>query len=119
MPADVTHPDEVEGFVRATVQRWGGVDILVNNAGTSAAAGFEQVDEAQWQEETALQPHEAHTLRLDSTKARIRLGWRPRWHLRRALEATVAWHAAWKRGADMAEFSLRQIADYSAEDGGN
>ena len=54
VPADVTHPDEVEGFVRATVQRWGGVDILVNNAGTSAAAGFEQVDEAQWQEDIDL-----------------------------------------------------------------
>src|SRR2546428_3767995 len=48
-PADVTRPDEVEGFVRAVVGRFGGVDILVNNAGTSAAAGFEKVDDATWQ----------------------------------------------------------------------
>jgi len=48
-PADVTRPDEVEGFVRAEVGRFGGVDILVNNAGTSAAAGFEKVDDATWQ----------------------------------------------------------------------
>src|SRR3989442_2282801 len=48
-PADATRPDEVEGFVRAVVGRFGGVDILVNNAGTSAAAGFEKVDDATWQ----------------------------------------------------------------------
>ena len=49
MAADVTHGEEVEAFVAATVAQFGGVDILVNNAGTSLAAGFEQVDEATWQ----------------------------------------------------------------------
>lgn len=47
--ADVTRPAEVEGLVAATTARFGGVDILVNNAGTSAAAGFEAVDERAWQ----------------------------------------------------------------------
>jgi NAD(P)-dependent dehydrogenase (short-subunit alcohol dehydrogenase family) len=37
-----------------TVRRFGGVDILVNNAGTSAAAGFEQVDERAWQADLEL-----------------------------------------------------------------
>ena len=49
MATDVTHGNEVEAFVAATVAQFGGVDILVNNAGTSLAAGFEQVDEATWQ----------------------------------------------------------------------
>ena len=49
LPTDVTRAAEVEAFVKATVDRFGGVDILVNNAGTSAAAGFEQVDDATWQ----------------------------------------------------------------------
>ena len=49
MATDVTHGNEVEAFVAATVAQFGGVDILVNNAGTSQAAGFEQVDEATWQ----------------------------------------------------------------------
>ncbi|MBI1963600.1 MAG: SDR family NAD(P)-dependent oxidoreductase, partial [Candidatus Rokubacteria bacterium] len=49
LPTDVTRAAEVETFVKATVDRFGGVDILVNNAGTSAAAGFEQVDDATWQ----------------------------------------------------------------------
>ena len=49
LPTDVTRAAEVEAFVKATVDRFGGVDILVNNAGTAAAAGFEQVDDATWQ----------------------------------------------------------------------
>src|SRR6266849_6224964 len=48
-PADVTQAEDVAAFVRAVVGRFGGVDILVNNAGTSAAAGFEKVDDAAWQ----------------------------------------------------------------------
>jgi len=54
MACDVTRAEEVEAFVAATVKRWSVVDILVNNAGTSAAAGFEQVDDAQWQEDLDL-----------------------------------------------------------------
>ena len=45
---DVTKPDHVEALVNAVIARWGGVDILLNNAGTSAAAGFEQLDDAAW-----------------------------------------------------------------------
>jgi NAD(P)-dependent dehydrogenase (short-subunit alcohol dehydrogenase family) len=40
--------------VAAVVAQWGGVDILVNNAGTSAAASFEQVDDATWHEDIEL-----------------------------------------------------------------
>lgn len=73
-----------------------------------------QVAGAKWERDIMSQPHEAHTLRLDSINARERLGWRPRWKLGQALEATLAWHQAWKEGADMAEFSLRQIREYEA-----
>ena len=45
---DVTKPDHVEALVNAVIARWGGVDILLNNAGTSAATGFEQLDDAAW-----------------------------------------------------------------------
>ncbi len=47
--ADVTRADDIERFVGAVVDRFGGVDALVNNAGTSAAAGFGEVDDATWQ----------------------------------------------------------------------
>ena len=59
-------------------------------------------------------PHEAGVLRLDSSQARKELGWRPRWSLTQALEQTVAWHRAWKKGADMIAVSLEQIREYGA-----
>jgi len=59
-------------------------------------------------------PHEAGSLRLDSTLARTELGWRPRWPLDEALAQTVAWYRAWALGADMAAISLDQIRAYEA-----
>lgn len=57
-------------------------------------------------------PHEAGLLRLDCTKSRVQLGWRPRWSLDEALARTVAWHHAWTQGADMTAFTLEQIRAY-------
>lgn len=59
-------------------------------------------------------PHEAGLLRLDSTNARAELGWEPRWSLSEALEQTVAWHQAWRRGDDMAAVSVDQIQTFEA-----
>ena len=67
---------------------------------------------AVWQRETALQPYEAGTLKLDSSKAKQQLDWCPRWDLDTALEKTVTWYQAWKRGDDMQVFSLAQICEY-------
>lgn len=58
-------------------------------------------------------PHEAGLLRLDSTLARLKLGWHPRWPLDHALQQAVAWYKAWfGEGVDMLTFSLDQIKDY-------
>jgi CDP-glucose 4,6-dehydratase len=65
-----------------------------------------------WERASGTQPHEAHTLQLDSAKARAALSWSPRWSLTQALEQTLRWHAAWRSGADMHAFSVAQIADY-------
>lgn len=62
------------------------------------------------------EPHEAGTLRLDSTLARSMLGWRSRWSLVQALNKTIAWQKAWMQGTDMAAFSIAQICDYSTRD---
>jgi CDP-glucose 4,6-dehydratase len=56
---------------------------------------------------------ESPVLRLDSTRARERLGWAPRWDLDAALDATVGWYAAYRDGADMRAETLRQIGRYA------
>ena len=67
---------------------------------------------ARWQHDGSRQPHEAGVLKLDSSKAKSRLGWKPRWGLEDALASTLAWHRAWRADADMVAFSLEQIAGY-------
>lgn len=65
-----------------------------------------------WHHDRSANPHESNTLRLDISKAKAQLGWRPKWSLQTALGLTLAWYQAWKEGCDMAEVSLRQIDDY-------
>lgn len=67
---------------------------------------------ATWRIDKSCQPHEANMLRLDSSKAKARLGWQPRWNIETALSATMDWHSAWRRGEDMALVSLKQISAY-------
>jgi CDP-glucose 4,6-dehydratase len=64
------------------------------------------------------QPHEAGWLKLDSSRARTRLGWRPRWDLARALDAVVDWYVALRRGADLREVTDGQIEAFCATPSG-
>lgn len=61
------------------------------------------------------QPHEAGQLRLDSSLARSRLGWAPRWSLQQCLEQTLAWHRAWRQGDDLRALTLAQLHDYGLQ----
>jgi CDP-glucose 4,6-dehydratase len=54
-------------------------------------------------------PHEARYLKLDSSRAHERLGWRPALGLEAALEATVGWYGELKSGADMHAVTVEQI----------
>ena len=67
-----------------------------------------------WQYDGKLQPHEAHNLKLDSSKAHSQLGWESKWHLETALKKTVEWHQAWLDKQNMHAFTLKQIAEYES-----
>ncbi len=84
----------VSGVVEGLTRRWGG----------GARYRIEQRDGL----------HEANHLKLDISKARMRLGWQPRWSLDHCLDQIVQWHRAHLAGADLHEFSLRQIAEFEA-----
>ncbi len=59
-------------------------------------------------------PHEATLLTLDCTKARIKLGWKPRLQVDECLRWTVDWYAQWKQGHDMIAVTRAQLRDYEA-----
>ena len=65
-----------------------------------------------WNRDKSVKPHEATYLKLDSSKARARLNWKPRWDLDRALEQTVNWHLAWRKNEDMRRVTNTQIDEY-------
>jgi CDP-glucose 4,6-dehydratase len=62
-------------------------------------------------------PHEAHYLKLDSSKAKAELGWHLRWGLEKAVESIIEWTRAYKEKKDMREICLRQIEEYSISKG--
>jgi CDP-glucose 4,6-dehydratase len=69
-------------------------------------------DELDWRIDDGAHPHEARYLKLDSSRARARLHWSPRWDLGQALEAIVEWYRALREDADMREVTLRQIESF-------
>ena len=54
-------------------------------------------DGAAWRRDGGANPPEAFTLKLDSSRARAQLGWRPRVPLETALQWTAEWHRHWLR----------------------
>lgn len=59
------------------------------------------------------QPHEATLLKLDSSKAIRRLGWQPKWTIRKSLEKIYEWHLAHRQEQNMREICLSQIKDFA------
>jgi CDP-glucose 4,6-dehydratase len=65
-----------------------------------------------WVNEKKGRYHEAHYLKLDCSKARIKLGWEPQWNLDKALDAVVDWYSAYMNGSDVRTKTIDQIDDY-------
>ncbi len=85
----------VEWIVNQMAQRWG--------------------QGASWQVDAAPQPHEAHYLKLDISKAAHQLQWQPVMRLSQALELVVDWARAQHAGANMRKITQQQITTYQAQ----
>jgi CDP-glucose 4,6-dehydratase len=68
---------------------------------------------AGWVQQAGEHPYESTYLKLDASKARARLGWRPRLSVERALEWVVEWYHGYRDGADLHALTEAQIARYS------
>ena len=50
-PADVTDPEQVTSFIRASAETFGGIDALVNNAGRAHPGTFETLRDDDWKDD--------------------------------------------------------------------
>lgn len=71
---------------------------------------------ARWEHIGDEGPHESAVLRLDCTKLQSELGWKPRWHIERAVKETVAWTKTWLSGQAVPVFMEQQIQAFFEED---
>ena len=73
-------------------------------------------ENAIWTLDGEKHPHEAHYLKLDSSKARTRIGWKPRWDLGTALKSVGDWYRAYTNKEEMRERTISQIRAYQNEE---
>jgi CDP-glucose 4,6-dehydratase len=57
-------------------------------------------------------PHEANFLKLDCSKLKTVFGWKPVWHVDKAVEQTVAWTKAYRDGHNITKLMERQIQNF-------
>lgn len=70
-----------------------------------------------YQHHTETSVHEATLLRLDCSKAKIKLGWSPKWNFEMAIEKIIEWTRGYTEASDVKEICFRQIQEYT--NGGN
>ena len=64
-------------------------------------------------------PHEAGYLKLDCSKIRSTLGWKPAWHIRDAVNRTLKWYKIWMDKGDIDSCMSEQIREYDLAFRGN
>lgn len=60
-------------------------------------------------------PHEANFLKLDCSKLKAALGWKPRWDVERTMEKIVEWTKTYLAKEDVSACMDRQIAEFLSE----
>tara|TARA_B100001093_G_scaffold519437_2_gene608470 strand:- start:430 stop:1512 length:1083 start_codon:yes stop_codon:yes gene_type:complete len=68
--------------------------------------------DVSWVLDGSEQPHEAELLKLDISKVKMRLKWKPTWDLNQTLRSIIEWHQSWLNGEDMRMVTLSQISNY-------
>lgn len=65
-----------------------------------------------WEQDPGFNPHEANLLKLDISKAKNRLGWKPKWNLDTSLQKIIEWHNTFLITANTEEITNKQILEY-------
>ncbi len=81
------------------------LDRMVTNWGNGAS----------WELDINNNPHEAGYLKLDCSKAAMRLNWYPKWNLEYTLESIINWHQHYLGQKNIQELCLLEIAKYQKD----
>ncbi len=71
--------------------------------------------DSSWELDQNSNPHEADFLKLDISKAKSKLGWKPVWELSHTLEKIISWHKSWLDKEDMQTICLAEIEEYTKD----
>lgn len=77
------------------------------------AALTKSLPQLQWQMDLNSHPSEACSLSLQSEKAAQELGWKSRWNVIQAIDATAAWYSQWLEGDTPSSLCQQQIELYT------
>jgi CDP-glucose 4,6-dehydratase len=77
----------------------------------SRAWGFDQ----PFEQSPGHHPHEANYLKLDSSKAHSRLGWRPRFDLHATLDLIIHWYKGLQQNQDPRMLTLHDISTFETD----
>ena len=69
-------------------------------------------EKIEWHDTSIPGPHEARFLKIDCSKIKDKFGWRPRWHIDKAVEKTVEWAKAWQNDQPVAGLMDAQIEEF-------
>ncbi len=67
---------------------------------------------AKWIERYDGGPHEANFLKLDCSKAKVKLNWYPKWNIADAIKYTVQWYQVFVNNGDLLDVTESQIKEY-------
>ena len=70
---------------------------------------------SSWELDQNSNPHESDFLKLDISKAKSKLGWKPVWGLSYTLEKIIDRHKAWLDKEDMQAICLAEIEEYTKD----
>ena len=68
--------------------------------------------EGQWELDKITNPHEANYLKLDCTKVKHFLTWKPNWSLDVTLSKISEWYISYQANSDMQKITYDQISSY-------
>ncbi len=71
---------------------------------------------ASWKNVCEEGPHEASFLKLDCSLVKNKIGWKPKWTIKEAVEKTVEWTKVYQEGGNIRECMQQQIREFLTEE---